>query len=68
MLSDESGFGGDGEYSGDNDAQLGRITVFYHGTSGGKYAPRAVIFDLEPGVIGAVRGSPLGKNGPKTTT
>jgi hypothetical protein len=22
--------GGDGEYCGDNDAQLGRINVFYH--------------------------------------
>jgi tubulin beta len=28
--------------------------VFYHEASGGKYVPRAVLFDLEPGMIGAV--------------
>jgi hypothetical protein len=25
--------------------------MFYHEASGGDYVPRAVIFDLEPGVI-----------------
>jgi tubulin beta len=30
VVCDEHGIGGDGEYSGDNDAQLGRITVFYN--------------------------------------
>jgi tubulin beta len=44
---DEHGIGGDREYCGDNDAQLGRINVFYHEASGGKYVPRAVLFDLE---------------------
>jgi hypothetical protein len=28
-------------------AHLGRINVFYHGASGGKYVPRAVLFDSE---------------------
>ena len=51
--------GGDGEYSNDNDAQLDRINVFYHEASGGKYVPRTVFF--EPGMIGAVRSSPLGE-------
>ena len=60
MLCDESGFGGDGEYSGDNDAQLDRINVFYHEASGDKYAPRTALSDLEPGVIKAARASPLG--------
>jgi tubulin beta len=55
VVCDEHGIGGDGEYCGDNDAQLGRIKVFYHEASGGKYVPRAVLFDLEPGVIDAVR-------------
>jgi hypothetical protein len=32
----EHGIGGDGEYSGDNDAQLGRISFFYHGASSEK--------------------------------
>jgi tubulin beta len=51
--------GGDGEYCSDNDAQLCRISVFYHEASGGTYAPRKVFF--EPGMIGAVRASPLGE-------
>ena len=38
----------------DNDAHLDRINVLYHVASGGKYVPRAVLFGLEPGVIGAV--------------
>jgi tubulin beta len=61
VLCDEHGIGGDGEYCGDNDAQLGRINVLYHEASGGKCVPRAVFFDLEPGVIDAVRASPLGE-------
>ena len=55
------GIGGDGEYCGDNDAQLDRINVFYHEASGGKCVPRAVLFDLEPGVIDALSASPLGE-------
>jgi tubulin beta len=35
--------------------------VFYREASGGKYEPRAVLFDLEAGVIGAVSASPLGE-------
>ena len=61
MLCDENGIGGDGEYSGDNDAQLGLINVFYHWASGGMYVPRAGLFNLKPGVINAMRASPLGK-------
>jgi tubulin beta len=60
VVCNENGIRGDGEYCGDNDAQLGRIKVFSHEALGGKYVPRAVLFDLEPGVIGAVRASTLG--------
>ena len=49
--------GGDG--CGDNDAQLGRINLFYHEAAGGKYVPHTVFF--EPGMIDAVRASPLGE-------
>ena len=52
MFCDENVSGYDGEYSGDNNAQLDRINVFYHEASGGKNVPRAVLLDLEPGVIG----------------
>ena len=61
VLCDENGFGGDGEYSGDNDSQLDLIDVFYHRASGGMHVSRADLFNLKPGVIDAVRASPLGK-------
>ena len=45
VLCDESGIGGDGEYCGDdNDAHLDSINVFYYEASGGKCAPRTVLF------------------------
>jgi hypothetical protein len=58
---DENGIGNDGESCGGNDAQLVRISVVYHDAMGGKYVPRAVLFDLKPDVIGALRASPLGR-------
>jgi tubulin beta len=58
VLCDENGIGGDDEYCGDNDSQIGRINLLYHEALGSKYVPRAVFFDLEPGVIDAVRASP----------
>ena len=54
MLCDENGIGGDGEYCRDSDAQFDRAKIFYHEASGGKCVPRAVLFDLEPGMINAV--------------
>jgi hypothetical protein len=60
MLCDEHGISGDGEYCGDNDAQLGLIKMFYHEASGDRHVPRTVFFDLEPGVIDALHASPLG--------
>jgi tubulin beta len=50
VLCDEQGIGGDGEYCGNNDAHLDRISVFYHEASDRKNVPRAVFFDLEPGL------------------
>jgi tubulin beta len=61
VVCNEHGIGGGGEYCGDNDAQLGRFNALHHEASGGKYVPRAVFFDFEPGVIGAVPASPLGE-------
>jgi hypothetical protein len=58
VVCDEHDIGGGGS---NNDAQLDRINVLYYEDSRGKYVPRAVFFDLEPAVIGAVRASPLGE-------
>jgi tubulin beta len=41
VVCDEDSIGGDGEYCGDNDAQLDRTNVLYHEASGGKFVPRA---------------------------
>jgi tubulin beta len=51
VVCNEHGIGGSGEYCGDNDAHLDRINVLYHEALGVKYVPRAVLFNLEPGVI-----------------
>jgi tubulin beta len=61
VACDEHGIGGGGEYIGGKNFQLGRINVLCHEASGGKYVPRAVLFGLEHGVIGAVRTLPLGE-------
>ena len=53
VVCDEHSIGGSGEFCGDNDAHLDLINVLYHEALGGKYAPRAVLFDLKPGVINA---------------
>jgi hypothetical protein len=60
VLCDEHSIGGNCEYCGGNEAQLDRINVLYHEDSGGKCVLRGLFFDLEPGVIGDVRASPLG--------
>jgi hypothetical protein len=54
QCGNQAGQCGSAEYCGGNDAQLGRQNVAYHEASGSMYVSRAVLFDLEPGVIGAV--------------
>jgi tubulin beta len=68
MVCDEHGNGGSGEYCGGKDAHLDRINVFTTRALRGKYVPRAVLYDLEPGVIGAVTRSRRSANSsaPKT--
>lgn len=50
-----------GKYTGDSDLQLERINVYYNEASGGKYVPRSVLIDLEPGTMDAVRSGPYGQ-------
>lgn len=40
--------------------QLERISVYYNEVGADKYVPRAVLVDLEPGTMDAIRSSPLG--------
>ena len=60
VVSDEHGIGPDGVYTGNNDLQLDRISVYYNEVGTNKYVPRAVLVDLEPGTMDSVRSGPLG--------
>ena len=61
MISDEHGIDPTGTYHGDSDLQLERINVYYNEATGGKYVPRAVLVDLEPGTMDSVRSGPFGQ-------
>ena len=61
IISDEHGIDPTGTYNGDSDLQLERINVYYNEASGGKYVPRAVLVDLEPGTMDSVRSGPYGQ-------
>lgn len=60
IISDEHGIDPNGMYHGENDMQLERIDVYYTEANHGKYVPRAVLIDLEPGTMDSVRQSPMG--------
>merc|ERR1711868_265757 len=61
VISDEHGIDPTGSYCGDSDLQLERINVYYNEATGGKYVPRAVLVDLEPGTMDSVRSGPFGQ-------
>lgn len=61
VISDEHGIDPSGAYTGTTEQQLDRIGVYYNEASSGKYVPRAVLVDLEPGTMDAVRGGPYGQ-------
>ena len=61
IISDEHGIDPTGSYKGESDLQLERINVYYNEAGGGKYVPRAVLVDLEPGTMDSVRSGPYGE-------
>ncbi|KAK3921750.1 Tubulin beta chain [Frankliniella fusca] len=61
VISDEHGIDPTGTYHGDSDLQLERINVYYNEATGGKYVPRALLVDLEPGTLDSVRSGPFGQ-------
>lgn len=61
VICDEHGIDDTGKYSGDSDLQLERINVYYNEASGGRYVPRAVLMDLEPGTMDSLRSGPFGQ-------
>jgi len=60
VVYDEHGLDADGKYQGNNDLQLEHISVYYNETGSLEYVPRAVLVDLEPGTMGAVKSGVIG--------
>uniref|UniRef100_A0A2K5KQS7 Tubulin/FtsZ GTPase domain-containing protein n=1 Tax=Cercocebus atys TaxID=9531 RepID=A0A2K5KQS7_CERAT len=61
VISDEHGVDPTGTYHGDSNLQLDRISVYYNEATGGKYVPRAILVDLEPGTMDSVHSGPFGQ-------
>jgi tubulin beta len=61
VISDEHGVDQTGFFHGDSDLQLERINVYFNEGAGGRYVPRAVLMDLEPGTMDSVRAGPIGQ-------
>ena len=57
----EHGIDPTGKYQGDSDLQLERINVYYNEASCGRYVPRAVLMDLEPGTMDSIRSGTYGQ-------
>ncbi|KAI4164741.1 MAG: hypothetical protein LQ342_001716 [Letrouitia transgressa] len=60
-ISGEHGLDGAGNYNGTSDLQLERMNVYFNEATHNKYVPRAVLVDLEPGTMDAVRAGPFGQ-------
>ncbi|KAF4373066.1 hypothetical protein F8388_019248 [Cannabis sativa] len=63
VICNEHGVDPTGRYQSDGaaDLQLERINVYYNEASGGRYVPRAVLMDLEPGTMDSIRSGPYGQ-------
>uniref|UniRef100_A0A2K6MA95 Tubulin/FtsZ GTPase domain-containing protein n=1 Tax=Rhinopithecus bieti TaxID=61621 RepID=A0A2K6MA95_RHIBE len=48
-------------YHRDSDLQLDRISVYYNEATDGKYVPRAILVDLEPGTMDSVYSGHFGQ-------
>jgi len=61
VMSQEHGINKVGFYEGDKDVQLERINVYFNEGQGGRYVPRAILTDLEPGTMDAIRSGAYGE-------
>lgn len=59
-ISAEHGIDASGKYVGNEETLLERAGVYYSQASEGRYVPRAVMLDLEPGVIENIKGGKMG--------
>ena len=60
VISEEHGIDTNGQFTGDDDKLIERANVYFTEGQSGKYVPRAVCVDLEPGTIDAVKASKYG--------
>jgi len=60
VISEEHGIDGTGAYKGAEELQLERINVYYNEAGSGKYVPRAILVDLEPGTMDSIKAGPFG--------
>jgi len=61
VVCEEHGIDPTGRYAGTSDLQLERVNVYYNEASCGRFVPRAVLMDLEPGTMDSVRTGPYGQ-------
>lgn len=61
VITAEHGIDETGTYKGNDPLQLDRINVYFNEAHGGKYVPRAVLVDLEPGTMDAIRSGSHGQ-------
>jgi len=60
-IAGEHGISNSGNYVGNDHQQLERAEVYFNEAQEGRYVPRSVLTDLEPGTMDAVRASKFGK-------
>jgi len=60
VIGEEHGVDPSGTYVGKDEQQLQRINVYFNESGKGRYVPRAVLADLEPGVLDGIRSSTVG--------
>ena len=60
-IANEHGIDPMGSYHGHSDQQLEQINVFFNTSMTGRFIPRAVLADLEPNTVDAVRAGPYGQ-------
>eukprot|EP01126_Amoeba_proteus_P051207 TRINITY_DN6103_c0_g1_i6.p1 TRINITY_DN6103_c0_g1~~TRINITY_DN6103_c0_g1_i6.p1 ORF type:complete len:402 (-),score=46.41 TRINITY_DN6103_c0_g1_i6:379-1584(-) len=59
-LCNEHSISSDGSSNGSKDVELARSDVYFTEVQNGRYVPRAVLVDLEPGTMDALRSGPCG--------
>ena len=64
VISGEHGIQKDGTFQPDDpsiaDLQLERVSVYFTEAHGGRYVPRSVMIDLEPGTMNTIRAGEYG--------